>query len=290
MRTLRILLQTTIRPAPDDWNVGRFSLLAGELSRLATDGLRCEVVARNRDAGGEDSVLASIDRSNVDQVWLIGVDTGNGLTKTEADALTRFRRRGGGLLVTRDHQDLGSSLSLLPGPGSAEYFHTHNSDPVTENCHDDDCYTRGVTWPNYHSGQNGDVQEIAVTDPLHPVLRRPDGSAIDKLPAHPHEGSVGVPADEPGRVIATGKSIVTGRKFNLLVAFEGQTAKESAGLGRALADSSFHHFADYNWDTKLGAPSFVNDPEGKSIAEDPTLLTDVKTLVRNSALWLAHEA
>ena len=41
----RILLQTTIVDIPDDWNVGRFSLLADELRRAGHD-----VTARNRDA------------------------------------------------------------------------------------------------------------------------------------------------------------------------------------------------------------------------------------------------
>jgi hypothetical protein len=288
MRTIRILLQTTIRYAPDDWNVGRFSLLTRELSAVSAHGIRCEVVARDRASGEGDAVLAGIDRSTFDEVWLIGVDAGDGLTESERDALRRFRERGGGMLVTRDHQDLGSSLSLLPGPGSAEYFHTRNPDPVTENCREDDCTTKGISWPNFHSGLNGDVQQITAVEPLHPLLRRPGGTPIATLPAHPHEGAVGVPADEPGRVIAAGRSLVTGRRFNLLVAFEGREASSREQLGRGVADSSFHHFADYNWDLRLGAPSFVDDPEGTAIARDPSLLSDVKALVRNAALWLAH--
>ena len=39
----KILLQTTIDEHPDDWDVARFSLLAGELRRAGHD-----VVARNR--------------------------------------------------------------------------------------------------------------------------------------------------------------------------------------------------------------------------------------------------
>jgi len=59
----------------------------------------------------------------------------------------------------------------------------------------DDRYTKGVSWPNYHSGRNGDVQKVRAIEPIHPLLRRLDGSAIDTLPAHPHEGAIGVPGD-----------------------------------------------------------------------------------------------
>jgi len=59
----------------------------------------------------------------------------------------------------------------------------------------DERYTKGVSWPNYHSGRNGDVQKVRAIEPIHPLLRRLDGSAIDTLPAHPREGAIGVPGD-----------------------------------------------------------------------------------------------
>ena len=51
-----ILLQTTIVDIPDDWNVGRFSLLADELARAGH-----EVTARNRDEAIDDSVRSVRD-------------------------------------------------------------------------------------------------------------------------------------------------------------------------------------------------------------------------------------
>jgi hypothetical protein len=211
----------------------------------------------------------------------MAVDTGAGLTRAECEALLRFRERGGGLLTARDHQDLGSCLANLPGPGRANYFRSRNLDPVEENRRDDDHFTKNVSWPNYHSGRNGDVQVVRGLDPIHPLLRRSDGTAVEKFPAHPHEGAIGLPPDEPARVIACGTSLVSGRGFNLVVAFEG------VRLGRAVVQSSFHHFADYNWDTRTGAPSFVDDPEGTAIRDSPRMLDDVKTYVRNVAAWLA---
>jgi len=287
MRPIRILLQTTIPFAENDWNVSRFSLLAQELARTSDAERHVEVTARDRASLNADPVLSTIDRSDFDEVWIFGVDTGNGLTPAERDALVRFRARGGGVLTARDHQDLGSSLARLPGPGSANYFRSVNLDPVEANRCADDPYTKDVSWPNYHSGRNGDVQKVRAIEPIHPLLRRLDGSAIDTLPAHPHEGAIGVPGDEPARVIATSKSLVTGREFNLIIAFEGRIDAAGGKLGRAVVETSFHHFADYNWDTNRGAPTFVDDPEGTSISREPRLLEDVKTYARNLALWLA---
>ena len=47
---IRILLQTTIPFAEDDWHIGRFSLLRAELSAMKDEAGNqiCEVTARNR--------------------------------------------------------------------------------------------------------------------------------------------------------------------------------------------------------------------------------------------------
>jgi hypothetical protein len=281
MNPIRILLQTTIPFAHDDWHAGRFSLLARELANVEADGRRVEVMARDRGSTADDPILSRIDESPFDEVWILAVDTGGGLTDKERESLARFQARGGGLLTARDHQDLGSCLALLPGPGRANYFHTRNLDPIEENRCDDDCQSKGISWPNYHSGKNGDVQAFEALEPVHPLLRRPDGTTLEHLPSHPHEGAIGAPAGETARVIARGKSLVTGKRFNLIVALQ------EVGKGRAVVESSFHHFADYNWDTRSGAPSFVTDPEGTAIRDRPELLHDVKTYVGNLALWLA---
>jgi hypothetical protein len=99
---------------------------------------------------------------------------------------------------------------------------------------------------------------------------------------------VGVPEGErDARVVATGVSGATGRPFNLLVAFERADDGHGHTLGRAVAQSSFHHFVDYNWDTSKGCPSFLEEPPGDQTAREPEKLEDVKTYVRNLALWLA---
>jgi hypothetical protein len=283
----RILLQTTIPATEDDWSIARFSLLTRLLrdQRDSTGAPVYDVTARDRDPPGTpDSVLAKLDRSDFSQLWLFAVDMGNGLTQQDCEAISRFRRAGGGLLVTRDHMDLGSSVCSLGGVGKAHYFHTRNQDPDLARRANDDPYTTSISWPNFHSGANGDFQTIQVAGPVHTVLADPDSptGAIRFLPSHPHEGGVGAPGDEAARVIATGTSQVTGRGFNISVAFE-----PGPGGGPAIAESTFHHFADYNWDTRLGAPSFVSEAPGDAILRTPTAMADTHRYVTNIARWLS---
>jgi hypothetical protein len=99
---------------------------------------------------------------------------------------------------------------------------------------------------------------------------------------------VGVPAGEAqARVIATGKSQTTDRNFNLVVAFESSPDEHGNQLGRGIAQSSFHHFVDYNWDTDMGCPSFLVEPPGDGYKRNPAALADIKTYVANAARWLA---
>ena len=111
---------------------------------------------------------------------------------------------------------------------------------------------------------------------------------IEYFPAHPHEGSVGVPENEDrARVIATGLSQVTGREFNLVVAFERRDDRHGNRLGRAVAQSSFHHFVDYNWDTSKGCPTFLYESPGDELQRHPERLSDIKNYVTNLGRWLA---
>ena len=287
---IKILLQTTIPTAQDDWSIARFSTLADFLRDQRDEEGRplFDVTSRDRDPlGAPDSLLSKLDQSAFDQMWLFAVDTGNGLAAEDCQAISRFRESGRGLLVTRDHMDLGSSICSLGGVGKAHYFHSQNLDPDPANRTIDDPYTTYISWPNFHSGANGDYQEITVADPVHPVLADPDSptGAIRYLPAHPHEGAVGAPDGEQARVIATGTSKVTGRRFNIAVAFE-----PGAGGGPAIAESTFHHFADYNWNSDAGVPSFVDEPPGHGMTQRPQALADTHRYVRNIALWLAQRA
>jgi hypothetical protein len=285
-RPINVLLQTTIEHTPNDWHIDRFSMLREYLASLqASDGSSLfRVTARDRDTvGASDPVLSSLDRSDYDELWLFAVDTGDGLHADDVAGILRFRAQGGGLLVTRDHMDLGCSICALGSVGAAHVFHTHNlvgpaPDP-------DDRGTPQIGWPNFHSGANGDVQRVVAELPLHPVMRDPESAdgAIAFLPSHPHEGAVVRPlSDSSARVIATGKSLATGARFNVAVAFEG-----SDGDGPAIAQSTFHHFADYNWDPSHGCPNFVTEAPVDVLPRTPRAMASVHRYVRNVASWLA---
>jgi hypothetical protein len=293
-RPIRILLQTTILTNEDNWSIERFSLLRDHLASIRDNGGNpiSEVTTRNRETNseGNDVVLSVLDTTDFDQLWLFAVDTGGGLSVPDCQGITRFRQRGGGIFTTRDHQDLGSSLCTLGGVGRAHFFHTKHQDPDTSRHVRDDQDTEAISWPNYHSGNNGDYQHITPAEPIHELLLNPANASgvIEYFPAHPHEGSVGVPEGEKhARVIATGVSQVSHRPFNLMVAFERAVDQHGNTLGRAVAESSFHHLVNYNWDTEKGCPSFLLEPPGDQIKREPEKLADIKVYVENVARWLA---
>ena len=289
-RPTKILLQTTVPFYEDGWHIGRFSLLHDHLAGLKDAHGRAlfHVTSRNRDPLGKpDSVLSTIDKSNFTELWLFAVDSGDGLTAEDCAAISRFRRTGGGLMVTRDHMDLGSSVCGLGGVGLAHHFHSKNVNPDRARQAIDDPYTSDILWPNFHSGANGDYQVVTAVGPLHPVLRDP--AELDRvlryLPAHPHEGDVSAPpGDATARAIATGRSKVTGAIFNLAVAFE-----QSAQGGPAIAQSTFHHFTDCNWDPRMGKPSFVTEPGGEGVLKSKEAQHSFRQYAANVANWLAGQ-
>ena len=135
------------------------------------------MIARNRtNRGDDDLVLSHIDELNIDQLWLMAVDVGDGLTTADAYAIQRFCENGGGVLTARGHHDLGRCLSRLGSLGVANEFHTKTVDP----------------WPNYHCGASGDYQPVGVEVPVHELLRTNQTASgrIEWFPAHPHGGLV----------------------------------------------------------------------------------------------------
>src|SRR5262245_61121825 len=131
--TIKVLLQTTIEPAADNWAIHHFSLLAELLRRERDASGRplFDVTTRDRDPpDAPDALLSSLDRSDYDQLWLFAVDRGNGLSAEDRRGIDAFRARGGGVLLTRDHMDLGCSNCELAGLGAAHHFHTRNVDPT----------------------------------------------------------------------------------------------------------------------------------------------------------------
>ncbi|MBB6093988.1 hypothetical protein HNQ60_002869 [Povalibacter uvarum] len=283
---INILLQTTIERTDNDWHIGRFSMLQEYLASLRdVDGHPLfRVTARDRDSvDAPDPVLSTLDQSIYDELWLFAVDVGNGLSDEDRAGILRFRARGGGILLTRDHMDLGCSVCTLGPLGAAHVFHTHNidADPPPP----DDLGTPQILWPNFHSGANGGVQRVDAQLPAHPVMLDADSEngTVMYLPSHPHEGAVLAPTSgSAARVIATGTSLASGQRFNIAVAFE-----RSDSDGPAIAQSTFHHFADYNWDPHRGSPDFVSEAPVYALPGDSKAMASVHRYVRNAALWLA---
>lgn len=249
-----------------------------------------EVFGRDRvtDVEGNDPILSSLDQSDFDELWLFALDIGEGLSEKDIAGINAFRQRGGGILTTRDHQDMGCSMSGLIDIGDTHYFHTKNPDPDTARLIRDDPYTTYINFPNYHSGANGDYQKVTVLEP-HELFKNPNSPSgvIEYFPAHPHEGGIGAPANNKyARVIAKSKSIITGRDFNLVVAIDHHQDSAGNNLGRAVTNSSFHHVVDYNWDIEKGCPNFVDEPPGNGMKTEPRALDDIHAYVKNVALWL----
>jgi hypothetical protein len=294
-KPLRILLQTTISTIEDDWSIARFSLLQDYLASIEDEAGHslCTITARDRtvDAEGNDPVISTLSRADFDELWLFALDTvAGGLSTQDCAGITAFHEQGGGIFTTRDHQDMGVSMLGLNTIGQFHYFHTQNPDPDDSRRCRDDVYTTYISWPNYYSGRNGDYQRITPVEPVHELLKNPDSPSgvVEFFPAHPHEGGIGIPTLEGNaRVIATGQSKVTERTFNLVVVADYAQDAMSNSSGRVVSQSTFHHLADYNWDTDKGCPSFVDEPIGMGMKQEPRALQDIKAYVRNLVLWLA---
>jgi hypothetical protein len=299
-KPIRILLQTTVPSNNDDWGIDRLSMLRDYLVSLTDDAGNpaCDVVARDRqlNANGDDPILSTLGDADFDELWLFALDMGDGLSSNDCAGITAFHRSGGGILTTRDHQDMGICLCGLGEIGALHFFQSRHLDPDTSHHCIDDTGTPTISWPNYHSGRNGDYQRITPVEPIHPLFRNaaaPSG-IIELFPAHPHEGAVGVPVGSKARVIATGISQTTGRSFNLVVvldrlggALRDRSETANGETGRVIAQSTFHHFADYNWSVANGCPSFVTEPAGDGMQTEPSALADIHTYVRNLVAWLA---
>ena len=172
----RILIKTTIPPGGEDWHVDRFSLLKAHLESLTgPDGAPFEVSARDRevDAAGDDPDLTGLAASDIDQLWLFALDVTDAITERDAQGVHAFRRRGGGLFMTRDHQDMGKSLLKLGRIGQLNCFQSGNPEPDEARRRIDDTGTPAITWPNYNSGRNGDYQEVRILAAGHPLVGGP---------------------------------------------------------------------------------------------------------------------
>jgi hypothetical protein len=54
-----------------------------------------------------------------------------------------------------------------------------------------------------------------------------------------------------------------------------------------VAQSTFHHFCDYNLDPRAGCPSFVSEPPSDRMLTDPRGRSAAERYFRNLAEWLS---
>jgi hypothetical protein len=243
-----------------------------------------------------------------DELWIYsiddGINTGAQLTASElAAAKTFMDDRNGGVLITGDHENLGRAFSNLPRAGKMRQF------PAPE--------PRPPVWnTTLRSGANGtfefDDQSDAVPQPLslrqywaglpwqapHPVLCSPLGP-IDIFPDHQHEGEALAPAPTPAsewpggvgaEVIARGTIVeptsnTVGRQIGVLSAYEGH----DQGVGRIVADSTWHHHFDINLRGLPGnpdRPGFVTPGTSDWIAT----ARKIEYYYVNVGIWLAPPA
>ena len=197
------------------------------------------------------------------------------------------------MVTARDHQNLGASLLNLGALGIVNNFYSYNRERDRRRLVRDDLNNHSITFPNYHSGNNGDCQRIIPLEPVHNVLRssKSPSGIIEYFPAHPHEGALSVPfGADYARPIAQSTSAMSGRTFNLAIAIENEPAQNGHSNGRAIAMSTFHHLADMNWDSRFEGPSFASEPRGHAFDEEPALLEIFKDYVRNVARWLQNSS
>ena len=240
-------------------------------TRGASRSSQSRRVTANRTQRGHDPLLCGLADSGFDEIWLFAADRWlraewGGLRGHHRLPAARGRHprdarppgcRVVDLLARRGRR--GPLFShTQPGPGRLAPLRGRQGN-------------RNHFVANYHSGRNGDYQRIIRVEPVHDLLRRPDSPAelIEFFSAHPHEGGVGAPEGETGaRVIAMGKSRMTNRPFNLIVAFEEGEGREgrfclaspirSTSRRRAADAFDLHH--RFNWRANAGRPSFVKTP------------------------------
>ena len=274
------LLLSTIATDPNDWHIGRFSLLA-DMIRRAGQELDPSFSLNISDYPTSDSerqtLQADLAAGRYSQVWLIAPDMDNGPDPGFFRALETAVKAGTDLVIARDHTDLGCCLlelkDCLGDVGQTQTFQrTWTNLPKDREYADPD--SAAIVTPCVVTGQNGGVQ-ICRQRAEHPLLNFASmipGHLV--IPAHPHEGVIRKVAASQ-TVLLSSFSITSGREQTTAI------VDEADGRGMVIHHSTFHHFADYNLDVAAGAPDFVLDPPSTQIADSPDLLNDIKAYVRS---------
>lgn len=232
------------------------------------------------------SVVDALATGTYDEVWIYSISA-TPIPDSDRIALDAFMDGGGGVLITGDHANLGAAfggvkragaMRLLPAPDSLppEWNTTLESgdDNVYEFNDQSDSTPQKLRLRRYGS--------LIKWHP-HPVLCSPLGP-ITIFPDHQHEGEAVAPTPDASwpdgmgaQVIAWGKikdpDADEGREIGVLSAYDGHLK----GVGRVLADATWHHHFDIN------LVGFANaDMSWKTEAEK------IAWFFWNAAIWLAR--
>lgn len=268
------------------------------------------------DSASRPAKLTDLEILNrFDEIWFFGFEREPDLNEEEEALLEHFMGPDvrGGILVTGDHENRGRSIAgQITRAGKMRQYPAPKSEPpkwnttIEEGPDDNDVFDANDQYDD--RAQKIRLTRFTQWTPLgfscrfrpHPVMCGPDGP-IDVFPDHQHEGEAVTPekpdADEwpmiNGHqelpvVIAWGKikepcADKFGQEIGLVSAYNGH----QVGVGRIIADSSWHHWFDINL---LGLPGrcppdsyagFDATPEGRAV------LRKLDAYFLNCAIWLA---
>lgn len=270
-------------------------------------GRASRVADTSADPSLQSKTLDSIDLSKWDQIWFFGLGGLPGaLSQAEVNAVSGWMDAGGGVLMTGDHADLGAGIgSQIPRAGKMRRW----GQPSQAGPDRHSTLRSGADSNFDFDDQSDDVpQEIRPKMyPLwgwlprsrpHPLLCGPSGT-IRVLPDHMHEGEAIVPAALPAgewpsgpggqvvpEIVAWGRIIQplldkSGQEFGVIGAYDGH----EAGVGRIVADSTWHHWFDINV-TGLGTPGHI----GFTTPGAAATMKAIEGYFLNTAIWLSPPA
>lgn len=224
-----------------------------------------------------------VQQGNIDSKsgTVLGGGPESELTPDEIKALTRWMeigtndgQRGGGVLMTGDHAEQLPKAALVSGPAPASGLWgigraLGNGVPRARKMrHWDGPPRTGAGSQNSIVSTNGNFEEprlqyddmpqrldlVPYQGKPHPLFFYNNDSFIEVFPDHMHEGAIRTPgpqelndaAEWPGmigpEVVARGTDKSKQVPIDLVSAYDG----DQAGVGRIVADSSWHHYFNIN--------------------------------------------
>lgn len=285
------------------------SLLPGRLAAvLRANGARVDVL--HRPVAFDRTLL-----DQYHEVWflLLSADPADELTSDEAAALRAWMDRGGGVLIAGDHSTRLYRAGVLEYEGVGQAIGRRVprarrmrlwDAPPDDTVDAFDTTDIALDRRNDPSAREKDANTQRLLIPLrdgepHPIFVGPGTALLDRWPDHRHEGRVVEPgtADVPDaappyrdewlgaqhgpKIVARSVDWRRGESHPVLAVWDGHSlppADDGAprSAGRIVADSSWHHYIDYNLDSIVAAGAGPDTDWAK-----------IQALYVNLAAWLA---